>query len=149
MIYLVKCKCGNHGNRPLPPSPPLRLSSAIAVIVKVVVPNENQGEDALELENTVQAKLANREPEPELEPEEHATGSPPQPVASCSHSTGSSQWMYEVSDLALWGEVSESARAVLIDGGPAAFHNCMSRYPASTRDCGLGGKVRSFTNDLL
>ncbi|KAL7384414.1 hypothetical protein ABVT39_001773, partial [Epinephelus coioides] len=57
--------------------------------------------------------------------------------------------MYEVSDPALWGEVSENARAVLIDRGPAAFHNRTSRYPASTRDGGLGGKVRSFTNDLL
>ncbi|KAL7384427.1 hypothetical protein ABVT39_002045 [Epinephelus coioides] len=57
--------------------------------------------------------------------------------------------MYEVSDLALWGEVSENARGVLIDRGPAAYHNCTSRYPESTRDGGLGGKVRSFTNDLL
>lgn len=38
---------------------------------------------------------------------------------------------------------------MLIDRGPAAFHNRMSKYPASTRDGGLGGKVRSFTNDLI
>ncbi|KAL7391789.1 hypothetical protein ABVT39_014949 [Epinephelus coioides] len=56
--------------------------------------------------------------------------------------------MYEVSDPALWGEVSENAQAVR-DRGPAAFHTCTSRYPASTRDGGLGSKVRSFTNDLL
>ncbi|KAL7388238.1 hypothetical protein ABVT39_009761 [Epinephelus coioides] len=54
--------------------------------------------------------------------------------------------MYEVSDPALSGE---HARAVLTDRGPAAFHNHTSRYPASTRDGGLGGKVRSFTNNLL
>lgn len=73
-----------------------------------------------------------------------------EPVASCSGGNScSTDWVHHVSDPALWGVVNDDARAVLIDRGSAAFHNRQKKYPGSTRDGGLGGKVRSLTNELL
>ncbi len=83
--------------------------------------------------------------------EANVSAAQPEAEASCSSSGGSSstQWIYQVSDPALWGAINEDTRAVLIDRGPAAFHNRKSKYPASSRNGGLGGKVRSLSNDLL
>ena len=116
---------------------------------------EHQDEDdTAEEEDCLQAN-------PELE--EDAMGSECQPVATCSLSTSVSQSgspsttstyagssherTYQVSDLALWAKVN--AHAVLIDRGPATFHNRTRKYLALTCDGSLGSKVRSFTNDLL
>lgn len=72
-----------------------------------------------------------------------------EPNDSCSQPQHKTTWMYTETDPALWGDMTEEARAVLIDRGPAAFQNRRRNYPASVRDVGLGGKTRSLTNDLL
>lgn len=101
---------------------------------------ENQGEQVEDDEQTDQGPQPGVGPQPTPEPNLSES------EASCSSST---PWIYQVSDPALWGAITEDGRAVLIDRGPAAFHNRRSKYPASNRDDGLGGKVRSLTNDLL
>ena len=57
--------------------------------------------------------------------------------------------MYTETDPAIWGTITEEARGVLIDRGLAAFQNRGKKYPASVRDGGLGGRVRSLTNDIF
>ncbi len=59
-------------------------------------------------------------------------------------------WCETVTDPALWGNISsDKVKSVLIERGPSSFHNRRAKYPASTRDCGLGGRVRSLTNDMM
>ncbi|KAL7391746.1 hypothetical protein ABVT39_014009 [Epinephelus coioides] len=59
-------------------------------------------------------------------------------------------WCETVTDPALWGNISSGkVKSVLIVRGPSSFQNRRAKYPASTRDCGLGGRVRSLTNDMM
>ncbi|KAL7395864.1 hypothetical protein ABVT39_024568 [Epinephelus coioides] len=59
-------------------------------------------------------------------------------------------WCETVTDPALWGNISsDKVKSVLIERGPSSFQNRRAKYPASTRDCGLGGRVRSLTNDMM
>lgn len=59
-------------------------------------------------------------------------------------------WCETVTDPALWGNIfSGKVKSVLIERGPSSFHNRQRKYPASTRDCRLGGRVRSLTNDMM
>jgi len=59
-------------------------------------------------------------------------------------------WCETVTDPALWGNISsDKVKSVLIERGPSSFHNRQAKYPASARDCGLGCRVRSLTNDMM
>lgn len=52
-------------------------------------------------------------------------------------------------DSALWGPITARVREEAIQHGPAVYQNRAAKYPASIRDCGIGGRTRSLTNDLL
>lgn len=51
-------------------------------------------------------------------------------------------------DPALWGDLTELKRELVIAHGPATYHNRAAKYPASARD-DTGNKTRFLTNDLL
>ena len=96
----------------------MRSVPSIQTFFKRSEEHHQEEDDTVEQEVTLQANA-------EVEEDE--------PVASCSHSTGDSQpdipstssshtgggssdeWMYQVSDPALFREINENARAVLID----------------------------------
>ncbi|CAL8253900.1 unnamed protein product [Arctogadus glacialis] len=81
-------------------------------------------------------------------PEEPICSSLPSSDDNCSQPQPKT-WMYTETDPAIWGTITEEARGVLIDRGLAAFQNRGKKYPASVRDGGLGGRVRSLTNDIF
>lgn len=87
----------------------------------------NTGEDEVEAEQRqIQNGKSQQEPEQELD------------------------WVFTVTDPALWGDTSsDRIKTVLIDRGAASFHNRRSKYPASARDRSIRGKARSLTNDML
>uniref|UniRef100_A0A672HX76 TTF-type domain-containing protein n=1 Tax=Salarias fasciatus TaxID=181472 RepID=A0A672HX76_SALFA len=59
-------------------------------------------------------------------------------------------WCETVTDPALWRNISsDRVKSVLIERGPSSSQNRRAKYPASTRDCGLGGRTRSLTNDMM
>jgi hypothetical protein len=61
----------------------------------------------------------------------------------------SSCWFENTTDPAMWEDINDDVRKVLIDRGPNKFQNRSQTYPASARLCGPARKRRVLTNELL